>query len=113
MAADASWVQSAVPFAGAIDGRQPRVDRSPPRARIAIGVLGAGVAWASLPFLAGLLGAVVLAVLLAPLQRGLAPRIGRRRAALLLAVASVVLGPLAIAYCLELLQLYETEYGAR
>ena len=48
------------------------------RARIVIGVLAAGVAWASLPFLAGLLGAVVLAVLLAPLHRRMAPRIGPR-----------------------------------
>ena len=43
------------------------------RARIVIGVLAAGVAWASLPFLAGLLGAVVLAALLAPLHRRMAP----------------------------------------
>jgi predicted PurR-regulated permease PerM len=61
------------------------------RARIVIGVLVAGVAWASLPFLGGLLGAVVLAVLLAPPQRRLAPRIGARRSSLLLTVASAVL----------------------
>jgi predicted PurR-regulated permease PerM len=69
------------------------------RARIVIGVLVAGVAWASLPFLAGLLGAVVLAVLLAPLHRRMAPRIGPRRAALLLAVASALLlaAPIALA----------------
>lgn len=68
------------------------------RARIAIGVLAAGVAWASLPFLAGLLGAIVLAVLLAPVYRAIAPRIGVRRAALLLAVASAVLlvAPIAL-----------------
>lgn len=68
------------------------------RARITIGVLAAGVAWASLPFLAGLLGAIVLAVLLAPVYRALAPRIGARRAALLLSVASVVLlvAPIAV-----------------
>jgi predicted PurR-regulated permease PerM len=68
------------------------------RARIVIGVLAAGVAWASLPFLAGLLGAVVLAVLFAPPYHRLAPRIGARRAAFLLAVAGVVLlvAPLAV-----------------
>jgi predicted PurR-regulated permease PerM len=68
------------------------------RARITIGVLAAGVAWASLPFLAGLLGAIVLAVLLAPVYRAIAPRIGARRAALLLAVASAVLlvAPIAL-----------------
>lgn len=68
------------------------------RARITIGVLAAGVAWASLPFLAGLLGAIVLAVLLAPVYRAIAPRIGVRRAALLLAVASAVLlvAPIAL-----------------
>lgn len=61
------------------------------RARIAIGVLGAGVTWASLPFLGGLLGAVVFAVLLAPPHRWLAPKLGPRRAALLLAIATVLL----------------------
>ena len=61
------------------------------RARIVIMVLGAGVAWASLPFLGGLLGAVVLAVLAAPAHRRLAPKVGPRRAALLLAAASVML----------------------
>lgn len=61
------------------------------RARITIGVLVAGVAWASLPFLAGLLGAVVLAVLVAPIHRRLAPRLGPRRTALVLAVASALL----------------------
>lgn len=68
----------------------PRVVRSR-RARIIIGVLLAGVAWASLPFLGGLMGAVVLAVLLAPVHRALAPRVGLRRAAFLLALASTVL----------------------
>jgi predicted PurR-regulated permease PerM len=68
------------------------------RARITIGVLAVGVAWASLPFLAGLLGAIVLAVLLAPVYRAIAPRIGARRAALLLAVGSAVLlvAPIAL-----------------
>lgn len=61
------------------------------RARIAIGVLVAGIAWASLPFLAGLMGAVILAVLLAPVNRILAPRIGRRVSALLLALGSALL----------------------
>jgi predicted PurR-regulated permease PerM len=70
------------------------------RARIVIAVLAAGVAWASLPFLGGLLGAVVLAVLMAPAHRRLAPTIGPRRAALLLAVASVVLLVAPVAFVL-------------
>jgi len=76
----------------------PASDQRARRARIAIGVLAAGVAWASLPFLAGLLGAVVLAVLLAPPYRRLAPRIGPRRAAMLLAFASALLlaAPIAL-----------------
>jgi predicted PurR-regulated permease PerM len=49
------------------------------------------VAWASLPFLSGLMGAVVLAVLVAPLQRRLAPRIGIRRSALLLTIGTSLL----------------------
>ena len=69
----------------------PPSDQRARRARIAIGILAAGVAWASLPFLAGLLGAVVLAVLLAPIYRRIAPRIGPRRAAMLLAFASALL----------------------
>jgi predicted PurR-regulated permease PerM len=78
----------------------PSSDQRARRARIAIGVLAAGVAWASLPFLAGLLGAVVLAVLLAPLYRRIAPRVGPRRAAFLLAVASVLLFAVPIALLL-------------
>ena len=68
------------------------------RARIVIVVLVAGVAWASLPFLGGLLSAVVLAVLLAPAQRRLAPRVGPRRSALVLTLASILLlvAPLAL-----------------
>lgn len=61
------------------------------RARVVIGVLIVGVAWASLPFLGGLLGAVVLAVVAAPLQRRLAARAGRRAAALLITIATAVL----------------------
>ena len=68
------------------------------RARIAIAVLVGIVAWASLPFLPGLMGAVVLEALLAPPYRRLAPRIGSRRAAFVLAVASALLlvAPLAL-----------------
>ncbi len=47
--------------------------------------------WGCLPFLAGLLGAVVLAVLAAPSHRRLAPRVGSRRAAILLTVGAAVL----------------------
>lgn len=73
-------------------------DKRALRARIVIGVLAVGVAWASLPFLAGLLGAVVLAVLLAPVHRRMAPRLGPRRAAFLLAMASALLlaAPIAV-----------------
>jgi predicted PurR-regulated permease PerM len=82
---------------------EPSVQRSASRvrsrrARITIGVLAAGVAWASLPFLAGLMGAVVLAVLGAPAHRRLAPTLGTRRAAFLLAVVFSVLlvAPIAL-----------------
>ncbi len=61
------------------------------RARITIAVLLAGVVWASLPFLGGLLGGIMLAVLLAPFHRRLAPRLGERRSALLLAFACAAL----------------------
>lgn len=61
------------------------------RARYLIGAFLIGVAWASLPFLPGLLGAVVLSVFAAPSYRRLAPRIGTRRAALLITVALALL----------------------
>ena len=50
-----------------------------------------GVAWASLPFLAGLLGAVVLSVMGAPIHRALARKLGARRSALLITLAMAVL----------------------
>lgn len=61
------------------------------RARFVIGALALGVGWASLPFLSGLMGAVVLAVLVAPLHRVLAPKIGVRRSAFVLAIGSTLL----------------------
>ena len=70
------------------------------RARIVIGVLVAGVAWASLPFLAGLMGAVVLTVLLEPLNQRLTPRIGPKRSAFLLALAAAVLIVTPVAFLL-------------
>ena len=85
----------------------PRPHDGPPsrkalsrRARITIGVLVVGVAWASLPYLAGLLGGVVLAVLVAPLYRLAAPRVGPRRAAFVIAVATVLLLVTPIAFVL-------------
>ena len=59
--------------------------------RIAILLLAAGVAWACLPFLPGLLGAVVLCVMGAPLHRRLAPRLGDKRSALLVTTGMALL----------------------
>ncbi len=59
--------------------------------RIALCVLGLGVAWACLPFLPGLIGAVVLCVVAAPAHRALAPRLGERRSALLITVCTALL----------------------
>jgi predicted PurR-regulated permease PerM len=61
------------------------------RARVAIAVLAVGLLWACAPYLAGLLGAVVLYVLCAPAYRRLAPRLGARPAALALTVTAAVL----------------------
>jgi len=61
------------------------------RARILIAVFALGVAWASLPFLSGLMGAVVLAVLVGPSYRRLAPRLGVRRAAILVTIGASLL----------------------
>lgn len=61
------------------------------RARVLIAVLIAGLAWACAPYLAGLLGAVILYVVCAPAYRRLAPRFGARTAAFALTVAAAVL----------------------
>jgi predicted PurR-regulated permease PerM len=61
------------------------------RARFVIAVLALGVLWASLPFLSGLMGAVVLAVLVAPLYRRVEPRLGVRRSAFLLTIGATLL----------------------
>jgi predicted PurR-regulated permease PerM len=91
MRADSSWSSTAPPSDAERTEALARTGQRSRRARIVIAVLAAGVAWASLPFLGGLLGAVVLAVLFAPVHRWLAPKVGQRRAALLLAVATVLL----------------------
>lgn len=67
----------------------PTVDRAR-RARIIIAVLVTGVAWASLPFIAGLLGAVVLSVVATPIHRLIAPKMGERRSALLISFVFVL-----------------------
>ncbi|MBC7673076.1 MAG: AI-2E family transporter [Polaromonas sp.] len=56
------------------------------RARIIIAVLATGVAWACLPYVAGLLGAVVLSVIATPIHRLIAPKMGERRSAFLITV---------------------------
>ena len=132
------------------------------RARFVILALTAALVWACAPYLAGLLGAAVLAVVCAPAYRRLRGTLGGRGAALALTVAAaalalllvgvivasnidnvllpvvyrhvsglhpmatlvgafsgieflglpgLLLGPLAIAYALELIHLYEEEYG--
>ena len=91
MRADSSWSPAALPTDAEPARASTGAGHRSRRARIGIAVLVAGVAWASLPFLGGLLGAVVLAVLFSPVHRWLAPKVGPRRAALLLAVASVLL----------------------
>ena len=98
MRTDSSWSPSALPTDAEPAHASSGAGQRSRRARIGIAVLVAGVAWASLPFLGGLLGAVVLAVLFAPVHRRLAPKVGPRRAALLLSVASVLLlvTPLAL-----------------
>jgi predicted PurR-regulated permease PerM len=98
MRVDSPWSSSVAPVDVPRTGSPVSLRQRSRRARIVIAVLAAGVAWASLPFLGGLLGAVVLAVLLAPLHRWLAPKVGPRLAALLLAVASALLlvAPIAL-----------------
>jgi predicted PurR-regulated permease PerM len=56
-----------------------------------LAVLALGVAWACLPFLSGLLGAVVLCVIAMPAHRVLAPKVGERTSALLLTMCSSLL----------------------
>jgi predicted PurR-regulated permease PerM len=79
--------------AGSVSGKpfapHSAVDAS--RVRIAIGVLAIGIAWASLPFLAGLAGAVVLATSTTSIHRRMAPRLGARTAALLLTILAALL----------------------
>ena len=73
------------------------------RVRVLILVLALAVAWASLPFLPGLLGAGVLAVLGSPAHRVLSRKIGTRASALcvtllaLMLIAAPVLSLLATA----------------
>lgn len=61
------------------------------RMRVLIFALALAVAWACLPFLSGLLGAGILAVLGTPAHRVLARRLGARTSALLLSLLALVL----------------------
>lgn len=61
------------------------------RMRVLIVVLALAVAWASLPFLPGLLGAGVLAVLGSPAHRVFSRKIGSRTSALCLTLLALVL----------------------
>ena len=61
------------------------------RMRVLIVVLALAVAWASLPFLPGLFGAGVLAVLGSPAHRVFSRKIGSRTAALCLTLLALVL----------------------
>jgi len=61
------------------------------RARIIILALGVALAWACAPYLAGLLGAAVLAVVCAPAYRRLQGKLGPRTTALALTVAAAAL----------------------
>ena len=61
------------------------------RMRILIFALAVAVAWACLPFVSGLLGAGILAVLGTPAHRVLARRLGARTSALLLSLLALVL----------------------
>lgn len=69
------------------------------RARMAIVLLAAGILWACLPFLAGLLGAGVLASIAAPLHRRVA-HWGIRRAALVITLAASLLLAAPVAWLL-------------
>ena len=64
---------------------------APRRLRVLIVVLALAVAWACLPFLPGLLGAGVLALLGTPAHRRLARAVGERTSALLLTVTALLL----------------------
>ena len=66
--------------------------------RIALLLLAAGVAWACLPFVPGLLGAVVLCVVATPAYRALAPRVGERTSALLVVIAAAILIALPVGF---------------
>lgn len=61
------------------------------RARIVILALAVALAWACAPYLAGLLGAVVLAVVCAPAYRRWRGRLGDRTAAFALTIAAALL----------------------
>lgn len=66
------------------------LDSARSRAGLLVAALGLGIAVALLPYATGLLGTVVLFVICAPLHRLLAPRMGSRRAALLLVVVTAL-----------------------
>lgn len=70
-------------------------------ARLLIAALGVGVLLALLPYLAGLLGGVILYVILRPVHRAASRGLGRRVAALTLAAAAFVLLLLPAAWLLR------------
>lgn len=65
--------------------------RSEHYARLLIVALGAVVLFALIPFLSGLVGAAVLAVVMRPVQDWAAPRVGRRFAAIVTSLGAVLL----------------------
>ena len=69
-----------------------QLSAAPPiQARLLIGVLGVAIAYALMPYASGLIGALVLYVVLVPLHRRLAQRLGGRTTAVLLSVGALVL----------------------
>ncbi len=61
------------------------------RARVLIAVVAVGIAWAAVPYFAGLVGAVVLYVLCGPAYRRLAARVRPGWAALIVTIAAALL----------------------
>ncbi len=87
-------VESTTPPRSSTDGRRAAT-REPDahdarRARVVIALLAAAILWACVPFLAGLLGAGVLASIASPCHRRLA-HWGTKRAALLITLAAALL----------------------
>ena len=104
-------LDDAAPLAGA-GAQPPWSDAAPRRARLLIAVLVGGVLFALLPFLPGLLGAVILRFAAAPVHRRLVRRLGARGAAVAstLLVAVALLAP---AMLVTLLLVQETPQALR